>query len=61
MRVDDVSRDWIRVRVRVRGRIISVIITLLDSVAVVHLGPQGHTETRKSAACALTDMIPPRH
>ena len=29
---------------------------LSDSVAAVHLGPEGHTEARKPAACALTHM-----
>ena len=42
-------------------RMISLIIILLDLVAAVHLGPEGHTGTRKFAACAQTDMMPPRH
>ena len=40
-------------RMRVGGRIISTT-HLSDSVAADHLGPEGHTEARKPAVCALT-------
>ena len=42
-----------RCRIGVGGGVISTT-HLSDSVAADHLGPEGHTEARKPAVCALT-------